>query len=284
MKATEKTADGVEIGVETGYGNVTKVDPPKGRNARAEIRGDNLRLPVGGSVDTTDPPLWEAVQEAAATGRRISYRIEIHRDAKVDKTIPFAQLGKDDKFRRLVSLKPAQGAMAHPAQENGTPEPRPPVSEHDPGPSEPPPDDEPRRGPRIQEGKPWERENTDGSLNLGSYGYLAALSMVEWAYEMLSKRRAEKSLDGPPGLSQVEAFAAMLLDASDRAQKAIREDGRVDRMDASHTRSRGAVRCIIGSDGVPWDAIAQPEGRAPWVASVADRATRLLEMAKALDR
>lgn len=76
----------------------------------------------------------------------------------------------------------------------------------------------------------------------------------------------------------------MLLDAADRTQAAIRPDGRTDRMDASHTRARGAVRSVIDAQGVPWDVIAQPEGRPAWVASLATQATQLLTLAKELDR
>lgn len=290
MRTLVRDAAGTEYVLETGYGHVTKVEPPKegGRNAHVEFAADGLRKPVKGWADSTNPAIWEPVNEAMNTGQRVTFRIEVHRDAKVDKNIPFDKVGQFDRFRRLVEVKPAGGATAQVASNNPGEAPVP--AQDDPGPSDPDdyghpfsqPDASAR--PRVQEGKPWERTNSDGSLNLGSYAYLASVGTVEWAYELLTARRAEKGLEGPASVALVKGLAAMLLDASDRAQAGIRSDGRVDRMDSSHTRARGAVRALISAQGVPWAEIAQPANRAGWVASLADQATELLTLALELDR
>lgn len=284
-KSTVKDAEGTEFVLETGYGHVTKIEAPKpgGRNAKVEIQADGLRLPVKGSADSTNPDIWEPLNAAAVNGQRIAFRIEVHRDAKVDKTLPFDQVGQFDRFRRLVEIKPAAGVMAQPEQTNGS-TPEPPVQSYDPGPSDPGAPFEPSSGPRIAEGKPWERTNSDGSLNLGSYAFLASVGTVEWAYSLLCARRAQKGLDGPPDASQVKGLASMLLDAADRTQAAVRTDGRVDRIDASHTRARGALRAIIDAHGIQWDEIAQPANRPAWVASLVDQASALLSLSVELDR
>lgn len=175
----------------------------------------------------------------------------------------------------------------------------PPAADEEP-PAPPPPDDEPqggtsgngprpamrgRRGPRIEEAKPWEPFNTDGSVNLGSYAITASLGMAELAYELIMERnRTEAARSGselqPPPWPQVKGLARKLLDAADRAQAELRSDGRVDRMDNSHTRARGAVRSALDVYPVPWGAA--PDDVAAWVDVLAHHATELIRIAVAL--
>lgn len=144
----------------------------------------------------------------------------------------------------------------------------------------PPP--EPRRGPRVAEGRPWEEFNSDGSLNLGSYAVGAAEGMVLLAHDLL---REHASVDTPdfggfpppnpaaPTPGQIKALARRLLEAADRAQAGVRDDGRFDRMDHSHVRARAAIRAAVQVHPVPW---GQVEAYDEWVDAMAGYAKVLL--------
>lgn len=160
----------------------------------------------------------------------------------------------------------------------------PPASGARPGPSEPPPvAPPPARGPRIAEAKPWEPLNSDGSVNLGSYAVTASLSMVELAHDLLLERIRDLGGDEVEDLTlaQVRSLARRLLDAADGAQAAVRGDGRIDRMDASHTRARGAVRTALDLYPVPWGA--SEVDRTQWVTNLASHAGALIRLALDLD-
>lgn len=182
----------------------------------------------------------------------------------------------------------APDSPAEPRNEPGTAndEPAPPPPPEEPPAGTPPtPSMRGRRGPRIEEAKPWEPFNTDGSVNLGSYAVTASLGMAELAYELIMERnRTEAARTGaalvPPPWGQVKALARRLLSACDRAQAALRSDGRVDRMDNSHTRARGAVRSALDVYPVPWGAEAADVGA--WVDTLAAHATELIRIAVAL--
>lgn len=108
----------------------------------------------------------------------------------------------------------------------------------------------PARRPRMQEGKPWEMFlPNSGILNLGSYAFGAVVGFVELAHDLLSERTLEqqqRSGDDPTfTMSEVEMVAEILLDCADQAQAGIRPDKRIDRMDVSHTRARGAIRTAL---------------------------------------
>jgi hypothetical protein len=130
------------------------------------------------------------------------------------------------------------------------------------------------RRPRVAEGKPWEPQNSDGSINFGSYEFLAAESMVQLAHEQIVE------WGDKPTRAAVGRLARSLLRAADRAQAAIRADGHVDRGDNSHTRARGAVRAALDVYPVPFDH--SPGDGAIWLDAVTAHATMLLEVGATL--
>jgi hypothetical protein len=155
---------------------------------------------------------------------------------------------------------------------------------------EPAPTPEARhREPRIAEGKPWERTNTDGSVNLGSFAIQASLSMVELAVELLAAHLADTGQAGPPAPDAVRALAGLLLTAADCTQAAVRADHHFDRSDNSHARARGAVRIALQLYPVPFrsgeeTAAELGERRQKWVSGLVDYAAMLLKTAVVLDR
>lgn len=126
---------------------------------------------------------------------------------------------------------------------------------------------------RIAEGKPWEPLNSDGSLNLGSYEVLAAAGTTELAHELMLARAVEAGHD-VFSLDTMRRLARTLLGVADAVQATVRSDGRSDRMDASHTRARGAVRTALEAYPVPWDASA--DEKSAWVADLTSRAVAIL--------
>lgn len=139
-----------------------------------------------------------------------------------------------------------------------------------------------RRRARIEELKPWERYNVDGTPNLGSYAFTAAVGMVELAIELIiDLARTDAATRGvpmtAPAPGRVRSLALALLNATDRVQANVRADGLADRMDMSHTRARGAVRTALDSYPVPWGATA--EERAAWLDDLVELGTMALTIA-----
>ena len=131
------------------------------------------------------------------------------------------------------------------------------------------------RRPRVAEGKPWEPNNSDGSINFGSYHFLAAEGMVQLAHELLLAEWPGFA----PTREAIGRLARSLLRASDRAQAAIRADGHVDRGDNSHTRARGAVRAALEVHPVPFGT---PDLAGAWLNHLTDHAVMLLEVGATL--
>ena len=323
MSRRAALADGVEIMVMEGLGNVTETKPPPagGRNAHVTIQAKGLRIPLSGWIDTADAAgaeLWTLAQLAHAEGRSVTYRIEVHRKGNVDPHTPIADLAAIDKARRLVALgvagiaptrsEPQEGALTPGTDErrpgpaaprngaqapaSGDSGPLPLGPDGDPGPTES--NEAPRRA-RVEEGRPWQPTNSDGSTNLGSYAATASIAFVELAHELLARRYAESAAavevarpsvepepepPGPPPMGQVVYLARQLLRAADRAQAAIRGDHRVDRMDNSHTRARGAVRSALEVYPVPFGA--EEAVRQQWTENLWTRAADLLRAGLAL--
>lgn len=142
------------------------------------------------------------------------------------------------------------------------------------------------RGPRVAEGRPWDRHNSDGSINLGSYAIQASVGMVELAQKLcLEHMRAQSKQDGEKrtlDLAQVRSVANALLSAADMAQAAVRADGRFDRMDNSHARARGATRMAIDAFPVPFGA--DLDEQKIWCKTVALHAAALIKLAVELDQ
>lgn len=143
-----------------------------------------------------------------------------------------------------------------------------------------------RRRARVAEGRPWEPYNSDGSLNIGSYEVGAAVGTVEWAHDLLVRHHRDEATEtGVPFVSppagQVRALARRILRAADIAQALLRADGNVDRMAASHTRARGAIRSVMYGLPVPWGA---PEDEIDdWVRQLGSAAAVLLRVAVTLN-
>lgn len=128
-------------------------------------------------------------------------------------------------------------------------------------------------GPRIIEGKPWETLNSDGSPNMGSYAMQAAIGMLELAQECWRRDHPDEPIDR----ERVRKLAHSLLRIADRAQASVRTDGRANRMDNSHARSRGAVRSGVEAYPVPWKA--ENGAAQAWVSNVTDHASWLMQSA-----
>lgn len=307
MARTPIEWEGAEAIEETGYGRILELNhDPEKRNAQVVIKAEHLEEPVSGWADTSWLPTWGKINELYAVDARCWYRVVVHRRSGVDKTTPFVGLAKRDKVRDLVEIReapaarsgrtpaatgatavaeaPAAAPVAPPpppaAQTPPQAAPAPPAAPTpperlvtgDPGPT--PPGEAPRRA-RLQEAKPWEPTNSDGSTNLGSYAYQAALGMTELAQELWLKGHPDATL-GRDQRPEVERLARRLLAIADAVQSSIRPDGRSDRMDASHARARGALRSAIEALPVPWEATTNE--RAVWIA-VEDHAAWLLSAA-----
>lgn len=277
-RALTRDPDGAEISVETGIGRVCKVEITDGkRNASVEIDAEHLRqYPVKCWADTHDAVMMGVVRAGLEKGTRLNYRIVVKRKATVDPTRPFSELTKHDKIRSLEELVPAPPL----AVDSGSPASNPPPDAQTaaPGPQNRQSGQSANgRGPRVEEAKPWEDRNSDGSLNLGSYAVQASVGMVDKAHSLLLARRD----DGvPPPLTKVNALARLLLGAADHAQATVRADHHVDRMDPSHSRARAMVHTALEAEPVPWGGTE--EERQAWVIRLSTRAAELLALAAQL--
>lgn len=363
MAKALEVRQGVEVSVETGLGNVTKVDPPKGRNAHVTIEAPHLKNPVMSWVDTSDLKLYNRVLEACEQGYRIGYSIVVHRKRDQPTDVPLDQIPNTQRVRDLEEVtrvagqtptstadQPAAtpapvsapgpeapppvaqpvpaagvpscgqcgraltdglpvrrlhgvlqhvecpGVVAGPLQvtdepqvatatvtdagdvatPDASPAPGGDASPPDPASTEPPAEAR-RPQPRVQEGRPWEYANSDGSLNLGSYAVQAAEGVVLLAQEQLLERA--RRVEGPfvvPSIGQINALARRLLRAADLVQASIREDGHVVRMASSHSRARSAIRASLAIHPVPVGASAADVDA--WVEALAHHASCLLHL------
>lgn len=279
-----------ECRVETGTGIVELTDQGQGRrNVQVEIKATHteLRHPVKAWVDT-QAVIYQAVLDAADKRAEVAYEITVHRRRGVDLETPFAELDNTQKVRDLTAIRPS----AAPELEHESP--REDLGYHPPpsgadrarairatyGLEEPPPEyDEPpnlfvRSAPAeppaastsphprptpSSEAAGQDNNNSDAvppavAARMTTWGYLAALGMVELAYELV--------LEQGQGVDQrrVKVLAKSLLEAVDEAQR--RTFGRLDRADHSHSRARGALRTALRAHPVPFGA--DGETRARW--------------------
>jgi hypothetical protein len=257
---------GVQVSVETGTALVIGLEP-KDRNVCAKLddpilRG-KLRHALSGWIDKSDAETLALAERVKGTGTLVSYRIEVHRDAKVDPALPIAEVPQDARYRRLVSLtevlaetSPGPGPTAvpnTPAADDGYP------------------------GPATDADatKPWIQHNGDGSLNLGSYAAQAAAGMIDVAVEALRAAGVTE-----PRIPAVKALASRLLAVADAAQATA--TGRpADRMAASHTRARGLLRTALAVHPAPVGA--STEDRQRWQNDLTSYTTLLLCMVADLD-
>lgn len=143
-----------------------------------------------------------------------------------------------------------------------------------------------KRGARIEEAKPWEPYNSDGSLNLGSYAVNASDGFTLLAHDLLLARaatlaRSEGRPPAAPTEDKLRRLTRRLLRAADRCQATARADGRADRMDTSHSRARGCVRSALDAHPVPWDAATAADLDA-WEVDLATYAAVLFRVAISL--
>lgn len=250
--------DGEQLVVETGTGLVESFDEKPGkRNAQVTFKAThtNLRDPVTGWLDTFDQAAAELVRDALEQRFELEYRVEVHRLAKVDKSIPIAEVGKRDKIRDLVHVALVADGGAKPPPRDASTEDAParaddPSPKSEPiAPTDPPAAPKPRRGPKVAEARPWEEMNSDGSPNLGAYAVQAAAGMVDLAVEILVEAEREVTP------SVVRFVATRLIEAADEIQAGVRPDGRYDRMDNSHTRARGVLRTVLRLAAFPLEVV-----------------------------
>lgn len=295
MAVRTEVIDGAEVRIETGRGLITLFDTAgQGRNLKVEFKATHTRLdqPVTGWADSQDRLLCQRLQEAVDHNAEIDYEVRVVRKRDVDRSIPFAELTSKQKVRELFSIG-SPGSSSPPATASTYTPPKdtpPPATEASEGPASPGPSSSParavRRGLRVEEARPWERYNTDGSLNLGSYEVTACYGMTSLAFELiLEKARQDAAATGAPleapDPSRVMGLATTLLQAADIAQATVRSDGCTDRLDASHSRARGALRTALDAYPVPWDARDAGDKRA-WRDLLADTAAQLLSIAVSL--
>lgn len=359
MAKTLELRDGAEVSVETGLGFVTKVEDPRGRNAKVTIQAEHLDLPVSSWVDTNDVGLYNRVLDAAREGHRIGYRVVVKRKRGQPAELPLESIPSLQRIRDLEDIERVHGeiptaplaAEGDPAPTAAPPESReaapvaasaPPATSDAPSPpptaegpscslcggplagfaarrvsgelqhvecpgleelTAPPERDEPviatgsvpsppppappatrRPQPRVQEGKPWEQFNSDGSLNPGSYAYGAAAGMVLRASDLLLERaKSTAGAEGKfvaPSQGQIYGLSRRLLRAADLAQSVLRDDGHVARMASSHTRCRAAVFAALDVHPVPWGADKDELER--WVHALADHASVIMAVTVSL--
>lgn len=313
MAKTLEVLDGVEVSVETGTGILTALDTTK-RNWGVSFTADHVRLqkPVNGWVDpgaNGDNALAAIVTEVHAKALRVAYRIVIKRKNDQRQDVPLSEIGNFDRIRDVVDVvpigdasgpppgwtsNPPAGAAPAPQPDEAPAGAAPPQGSQEPLDDVPPPSDadappaaapgrvrDGKRGPRIEEAKPWEPYNTDGSLNLGSYAVGAAEGVVLLAHDLLLERaRYLAKSDGipmaDPPKGQLLALARRLLEAADRIQASARSDGHFDRMDTSHTRARAAMRVALEAHPVPWGEA--PDVQAAWQCSLVEYGARLMSV------
>jgi len=134
MAVRVELREGVEFKVEDGVGFIDAIETTPGkRNARVVIRAKHLRQPLAGWADGTDAGLVAALRAGLASKAELPYRIEVVRDRSFDPAVPFAEVPKESKFRRLVAFGPDAVAADPWATDAGDPfgetPPAPPVAD-----------------------------------------------------------------------------------------------------------------------------------------------------------
>lgn len=138
-----------------------------------------------------------------------------------------------------------------------------------------------RRGSKRAEAKPWDPQNSDGTVNVGCYAVQAATEMCGLALELVADAGAA------PKVLRVQWIAERLLAAADDIQAGVRRDGRSDRMANSYARAREVLRAVLAVVPFPIDAVnaagVVPPDRADvvheWHADVVNAGIALLSMA-----
>lgn len=248
------------------------------------ITVEGLNYPVHGWIqvnDANDPTkkseIFELVQKAYDNNEPVIYRIESQRKSKVDKTIPIQELRKTTEIAKentvpiMASLKLANSeapvvfsveAVTDPADDPAfSPGGR--VSAMDVNrrnaqnntqgnPAVQEPQQAPPRGAYTQvpgsmsamEGKPWERMNHDGTLNIGSYSVLASGRTEHVVRKELVKAgipQLDENLAPNPEFNKlVSAYTIIALNIMDKIQQFVTKKN-ANRLSNSYTRARELV-------------------------------------------
>lgn len=151
-----------------------------------------------------------------------------------------------------------------------------------------------RPGVKVQEDKPWEPYNSDGSLNCGSYAFATAQRAVSqasrlwrrWLQEAVTPFDSDEPEPGNrhdvPDPGKMKALARQLLLAADEAQANVRVDGHYDRMDNSHAKALNAVVDATYCFLPPFGAGGDLDVIKAWRAQVVEYATAMLMAARLL--
>lgn len=257
-KETVKDQFGAEYSLEWNTGTVTKVERPGAgrRNAQVFFAVPSFTSPVQGWIDTGDPS-FGVVEQALSSKATVAFRVEVHRKRNVDKAVSFAELDRNDKARRLISVavagtRDAANLIAGAETDAG----------HRSASSQP---------TTSNDGDPRERLSTNRE-GLDSYAYLAKAGMVDLAFETLvGLKHAEKITGFFP--KDIKALAGALLQAADATQASV-NSGDVDRGAMSHTRARGAIRTALANNPV---VTLEPDDA--WIAAITKTATTLMNIA-----
>ncbi len=130
---TVELIGGVQVSVETGTAFVAGI-AAKNRNIEITLddptRRADLKFPLRGWLDKADTEALALAERVQGGAEMVRYRIEVHRDSKVDPSIPIADVPREPHLRRrrLVSLVPAAevsgnvSGNAEPAPWDGLPE------------------------------------------------------------------------------------------------------------------------------------------------------------------
>lgn len=257
--------DGEEIVVETGTGLVTSLaEIPGKRNAQVVFKATHtdLRDPVTGWLDTFDETQLANVRRGHAEGLELEYRIEVHRKASVDKSVPIADVPKRDKVRDLVVVTPARSggeaghadpAPAEPAPAAVADQPADQAADTEPSPATEAPAQRERPARHVAESKPWEELNSDGTPNLGAFAVTAGAGIVDLAVETLLAGGVDLKI------AAIRTVATDLMHVADEIQAGV-TGYRPDRMANSHTRARGLLRTVLRARPYPLDKVLDEHG------------------------
>jgi hypothetical protein len=272
-----KDASGTEVGLRWGIGRVRSVTTPAGkRNGRVEFVQDGFKHASAGSVEIRrQADLITALRATEGQDVYWAFRLETHRDEKVDKAVPFATLAAaDDNTSTLHSRLIA-------AYPDGSPEAKALIAECEaqaaagslaavavPAAPAPPPvalvanQPEPNQLP----GDSWEFAAKDGCVAL--------------AFEQWEQARQGGHVERY-GRDDIKKLADAFLHIADYAQSAF--SGRLDRASRCHTRARGLLRTVLLRDKAPF---GNEDGAAwaKWERKVAATTLALLQIADEIGR
>lgn len=144
-----------------------------------------------------------------------------------------------------------------------------------------------RPGVKVEEARPWEPQNTDGSPNRGSNEFASAVWAAQLAYRLCREEGEgsdpfdgdDRSAPGPVNLAHARLLAGWLCAAADATQAATRRDRRSDRMANSHKQAQRVVAMCLRAHPVPWTQLDDGDVRAAWLAALTEESVEVLAIA-----